>query len=169
LRPGRARVHESGFALSSRDRFVFTLRALKALDAEGGFDVLWNDDSERQEVPELSRYFVFRNARLVVVNYGVKGGADAAICFGLRRLLDLGYDYLGLLENDIVLQEGWFERLISLFDLTAADGVMAGAFDVRQVLRTDYVNARLNESGLAHPRIAASAGLSESSRVSLCP
>jgi hypothetical protein len=54
-----------GFALSSRDRFVFTLRALKALDAEGGFDVVRNDGSERQEFPELSRYFVFRNARLV--------------------------------------------------------------------------------------------------------
>jgi hypothetical protein len=76
--------HRVGFALSSKDRFVFTLRTLKALDAEGGFDVVWNDGSDRCEVPELSRYFPFQNARLVEVNHGVKGGPDAAICFGLQ-------------------------------------------------------------------------------------
>jgi hypothetical protein len=266
-----------GFAFSSRDRFVFTLRTLKTIDSEGGFDVVWNDGSERREVPELSRYFVFRNARLAEVNYGVKGGADAAICFGLRRLLDLGYDYIGLIENDLLLRPGWFPTLLSLFESAAVDGLTVGAasvlgyqsrvleyrrdysidwargaamvlftrpaaqllldnyaslkmssqqirgfyaeqfgvalhvpewavgsrwmdgpmsvdwgyaaflyrhgyacvgsipsltrdleFDVRQVLRTDYVGAGLNESGLAHPRIEASTGISGGSQVPLC-
>jgi hypothetical protein len=267
-----------GFAFSSRDRFVFTLRTLKTIDSEGGFDVVWNDGSERREVPELSRYFVFRNARLAEVNYGVKGGADAAICFGLRRLLDLGYDYIGLIENDILMGPNWFPTLLSLFELAAVDGLTVGAasvlgyqsrvleyrrdysidwargaamvlftrpaaqlvldnyaslkmssqqlrgfyaeqfgvalhapewavgsrwmdgpmsvdwgyaaflyrhgyacvgsipsltrdleFDVRQVLRTEYVGAGLNESGLAHPRIEASAGVSGGSQVPPCP
>jgi hypothetical protein len=267
-----------GFALSSRDRFVFTLRTIKALDAESTFDLVWNDGSDRPEVPELSRYYVFKSARLVETNYGVKGGADAAICFGLRRLLDLGYDFIGLIENDILLQPGWLERLLSLFDLAAADGVIVGAvsvlgyqsrvleyrrdysidwargaamvlftrpaaqllldnysslrmtsqqirgfyaerfgaalhvpewavgsrwidgpmtvdwayapflyshgyacvgsipslacdleFDVRHVLRTQYVGEGLNDSGLAHPRIATAAGVSEDSRIQLCP
>jgi hypothetical protein len=267
-----------GFSLSTRDRFVFTLRTLKTIDTEGGFDVVWNDGSERREVPELSRYFIFKNARLAEVNYGVKGGADAAICFGLRRMLDLGYDYIGLIENDIILQPGWFQTLLSLFDLAAAEGLAVGAasvlgyqsrvleyrrdysidwargaamvlftrpaaqllldnysslkltsqqvrgfyaerfgvalhvpewmvgsrwmdgpmsvdwgfaaflyshgyacvgsissltydleFDVQQVMRTDYVDAALNESGLAHPRMGASVGVSEGSRVTLCP
>jgi hypothetical protein len=267
-----------GFAFSSRDRFVFTLRTLKTIDSEGGFDVVWNDGSERREVPELSRYFVFRNARVAEVNYGVKGGADAAICFGLRRLLDLGYDYIGLIENDILLGPGWFPTLLSLFESAAGDGLTVGAasvlgyqsrvleyrrnysidwargaamvlftrpaaqllldnyaslkmssqqlrgfyaeqfgvalhvpgwvvgsrwmdgpmsvdwgyaaflyrhgyacvgsipslthdleFDVRQVLRTDYVGTGLNESGLAHPRIEASTGISGGSQVTLCP
>jgi len=267
-----------GFAFSSRDRFVFTLRTLKTIDSEGGFDLVWNDGSERREVPELSRYFVFRNARLAEVNYCVRGGADAAICFGLRRLLELGYDYIGLIENDIILRPGWFQTLLSLFDLAAVDGLTVGAasvlgyqsrvleyrrdysvdwargaamvlftrtaaqlllenypslkmtsqqirgfyaerfgvalhvpewavgsrwmdgpmsvdwgyaaflyshgyacvgsipsfvhdleFDVRQVLRTSYVGAGLNESGLAHPRIEASAEVSRGSQVTLCP
>jgi hypothetical protein len=119
-----------GFAFSSRDRFVFTLRTLKTIDSEGGFDVVWNDGSEGREVPELSRYFVFRNARLAEVNYGVKGGADAAICFGLRRLLDLGYDYIGLIENDILLGPGWFPTLLSLFESAAVDGLTVGAASV---------------------------------------
>ena len=53
-----------GFALSTRDRFVFTMRTIRSLDAESGFDLVWNDGSERNEVPELSRYFALRNARL---------------------------------------------------------------------------------------------------------
>jgi hypothetical protein len=116
-----------GFALSTRDRFVYTLRTMKALDAEGGFDLIWNDGSERNEVPELSRYFAFRNARLVEVNYGVKGGADAAICFGLRRLLELGYDFVGLIENDVLLSPGWLAAIREAFESATAAGVTVGA------------------------------------------
>jgi hypothetical protein len=116
-----------GFALSTRDRFVFTIRTIKSLDAEGGFDLIWNDGSEHNEVPELSRYFAFRNARLVEVNYKVHGGADAAIQFGLQRLLELGYDFIGLIENDIVLDAGWFAGSRIAFDAALADGIIAGA------------------------------------------
>jgi hypothetical protein len=117
-----------GFALSTRDRFVFTMQTIKSLDAEGGFDLIWNDGSERNEVPELSRYCAFRNARLVEVNYGVKGGADAAICYGLRRLLELGYDFVGLVENDVLLAPGWLAAMRDAFEAAANEGVVAGAF-----------------------------------------
>lgn len=116
-----------GFALSTRDRFVYTMRTINSLDAEGGFDLIWNDGSERNEVPELSRYFVFRNARLVEVNYGVKGGADAAIRYGLRRLLELGYDFVGLIENDVLLLPGWLSTMRAAFEVANQDGVNVGA------------------------------------------
>ena len=116
-----------GFALSTRDRFAFTMRTIKSLEAEGGFDLVWNDGSEQNEVPELSRYFAFRNARLVEVNYKVHGGADAAIQIGLRRLLELGYDFVGLVENDVLLERGWFAAMRTAFDVAAADGVVVGA------------------------------------------
>jgi len=116
-----------GFALSTRDRLVYTMRTIKALDADGAFDLIWNDGSERYEVPELSRYFAFRNAQLVEVNYGVKGGADAAIQFGLRRLLDLGYDFVGLIENDVLLSPGWLAAMRNVFETAAAEGVRVGA------------------------------------------
>jgi hypothetical protein len=116
-----------GFALSTRDRFVYTMRTIKSLDAEGGFDLIWNDGSERNEVPELSRYFAFRNARMVEANYSVKGGADAAIRFGLRRLLELGYDFVGLVENDLQLAPGWLGATRGAFDAAADDGIAVGA------------------------------------------
>jgi hypothetical protein len=116
-----------GFALSTRDRFVYTMRTVKSLDAEGGFDLIWNDGSERNEVPELSRYFAFRNARLVEVNYSVKGGADSAIRFGLRRLLDLGFDFIGLVENDLLLSPGWLGAMRAAFVAAAEEGITVGA------------------------------------------
>ena len=116
-----------GFALSTRDRFVYTMRTVKSLDAEGGFDLIWNDGSERNEVPELSRYFAFRHARLVEVNYKVKGGPDAAICCGLRRLLELGYDFVGLVENDLLLAPGWLAAMREAFDSATDEGVCVGA------------------------------------------
>jgi hypothetical protein len=116
-----------GFALSTRDRFVYTMRTIKSLDAEGGFDLIWNDGSERNEVPELSRYFAFRNVRLAGVNYKVKGGADAAICYGLHRLLELGYDFVGLVENDLLLSPGWFAAIKEAFETATNEGVTVGA------------------------------------------
>jgi hypothetical protein len=131
IAPRGPRVGERiGFALSSKDRFAFTLKTIKALDAEGGFDLIWNDGSDRDEVRELAKNFVFRNARLAEVNLGVKGGPDKAICFSLKRLLDLGYDYIGLIENDVILRPGWLKELTSLFHLAAEDGLAVGAASV---------------------------------------
>jgi hypothetical protein len=120
-----------GFALSSKDRVAFTQQTLKALDADGGFDLIWNDGSEEAEARALPRTFRFRNARLMELNYDVRGGPDQCIRFGLERLLQLGYDYVGLIENDIVMHPGWFRRLMNLFALAAADGIVCGAATVR--------------------------------------
>lgn len=120
-----------GFALSSRNRPGLTRQTLEAMDADGGFDIIWNDGSAEAEALALPKNFRFRNARLVEVNYGVGGGPDAAICFGLKRLLERGYDYVGLMENDIALQPGWFGRLMNLFELAGDDGIVCGAATVR--------------------------------------
>jgi len=120
-----------GFAFATMDRYLFTLQTLESLDAEGGFDLVWNDGSREQGVPSLSKNYRFRNARLVEVNYRVGGGPDAAICYGLKRLLALGYDYVGLIENDILFRPGWFTRLVELFSLGASEGLVCGSATVR--------------------------------------
>jgi predicted Zn-dependent protease len=50
--------------------------------------------------------------------------------------------------------------------LADSGGSGSGTADV---LRTNYVGPELNDSGLAHPQIVASAGASEDSRIALCP
>ncbi len=120
-----------GFALSSKDRVAFTRQTLKAMDRESGFDIVWNDGSEEAEARALPKNFHFQNARLVEVNYDVRGGPDPCIRFGLERLLHLGYDYVGLMENDILVHPGWFRHLMNLFALAAHDGIVCGAATVR--------------------------------------
>jgi hypothetical protein len=120
-----------GFALSSKDRVSFTRQTIEAMDTDGGYDIVWNDGSDEAEAQALPKSFHFQNARLAEVNHDVRGGPDRCICFGLERLLHLGYDYVGLIENDIVMQPGWFRRLMNLFVLAATDGIVCGAATVR--------------------------------------
>lgn len=120
-----------GFAFSTKDRVSFTLRSLASIDSETGFDIIWIDGSDTEEGKELPNKHRFRNARLSEVHLDVRGGADAAICYGLRRLLDLGYDYCGLIENDVVFKPGWFGRLLELFHLAGEEGLVVGAATVR--------------------------------------
>jgi hypothetical protein len=120
-----------GFSLSTRDRYLFTLQTLQTLDTESGFDLIWNDGSRENGVPALARNYKFQNANLVEVNYGVTGGAEAAVCFGLSRLLELGYDYVGLIENDLLFRPGWFRALKNIFSLGAADGIACGSATAR--------------------------------------
>jgi hypothetical protein len=120
-----------GFSFSTRDRYLFTLQSLQSLDSEGGFDLIWNDGSTAPGVPALARNYKFQNVKLVEVNYGVTGGAERAVCFGLSCLLDLGYDFVGLIENDILFRPGWFSALMKLFSLGAADGIVCGSATAR--------------------------------------
>lgn len=120
-----------GFAFSSKDRYFFTLQTLNSLDTEGGFDLIWNDGSTEAAVPALAANYKFRHARLIEFNRGVTGGAERAVCFGLARLLALGYDYVGLIENDILFQPGWFAHLLDVFSLGAAEGIACGSATAR--------------------------------------
>jgi hypothetical protein len=120
-----------GFSFSTRDRYLFTLQTVETLDSEGGFDLIWNDGSTEPGVPALARNYKFKNARLLEVNFGVTGGAERAVCFGLSRLLELGYDYVGLIENDLLFRPGWFSALMKLFSLGAADGIACGSATAR--------------------------------------
>jgi hypothetical protein len=120
-----------GFSFSTKDRYLFTLQTLQNLDTESGFDLIWNDGSKEEGVPALAKNYKFQNANLVEVNYGVTGGAEAAVCSGLSRLLKLGYDYVGLIENDILFRPGWFSALKKLFSLGADEGIVCGSVTAR--------------------------------------
>ncbi len=131
-----------GFAFSSKDRTYFTRRSLRSIDQEAGYDLLWVDGSDTQEGKELPFDIELKNARLVEVNQNVKGGPDAAIKFGLHRLLDLGYDYCGLIENDVEFKPGWFRHLLQLFELGDRDKLNIGAASVRSIGSRVLVNQR---------------------------
>jgi len=130
-RPGTA--SKVGFAFSTKDRVDFTRRSLAGIDACGGFDLVWVDGSDTPEGKALPESAKPRNCRIVEVHHNVKGGPDAAICFGLRRLLQRGYDYCGLIENDIEFKPAWVTKLLELFELGKQDGLEVGAVTARSI------------------------------------
>ena len=122
-----------GFVFSTKDRPEFSRRSLASIDSCGGFDLIWVDGSDTPEGKALPSSVKLHNCRLVEVHSNVKGGPDNAIRFGLKRLLSLGYEYCGLIENDIVLEPGWFQRLMELFSMASDDGFVVGAATVRNL------------------------------------
>src|SRR5258705_3755812 len=61
----------------------------------------------------------------------VLGGADAAIVWKLTELLKMDADYLGLMENDVLLDEDWYRPTMELFDKGKRDGLEVGAVSPR--------------------------------------
>ena len=120
-----------GFVFSSKERADFSRRSLHSIDSDSGFDLIWVDGSTSDEARRLPESIKLRNTRLIEVHLDVTGGPDAAIKLGLRRLLRLGYDYCGLIENDIEFVPGWFSRMMELFRLGESNGLQVGAATTR--------------------------------------
>lgn len=122
---------KTAFVFSTKERPEFTKQTLVSLDQDEGYDILWLDGSENNEARKLPKIYPFKNAKLREYYLDIKGGPDKTIQFGLKRLLELRYDYCGLIENDILFKKGWFAKLMQLFRLSARDGIAAGAATVR--------------------------------------
>jgi hypothetical protein len=125
------RRSDVGFVFSTKDRVHLSLRALSALDRCGGFDVIWVDGSVTPEGRSLPKAIRLKNANLVEIHEGITGGPDAAIQFGLMRLLELGYAHCGLIESDVLLHSGWFAILMDLFEKGRREGLAVGAVTVK--------------------------------------
>jgi hypothetical protein len=148
-----------GFVFTTKDRPEFTRRCLASVDKCGGFDLFWVDGSTTPEAKALPQTMRPHNFRIAEVYQDFRPrstgrhaiqvvgcvGSFTAIRFGLRRLLDLGYDYCGIIENDTTFEPDWFPRLMSLFEFGKRDGFAVGAVTARtiatlvMVTRPDYV------------------------------
>ncbi|MBV8166584.1 MAG: hypothetical protein JO021_07310 [Alphaproteobacteria bacterium] len=119
--------HKVCLSLSTKDRVSQTLEAIGALAFEGAFDLLWLDGSATDEGRQLPDTLAPSLQCLREIHREVIGGPDFAIFTALARMLALGYPMCGLLESDVKLAPGWFDRLMGLFDAGAADGLTVGA------------------------------------------
>lgn len=128
-----ANAAKVGFVFSTKDRVNLSIDSLHSIDTEGGFDLIWVDGSDTAQGKFLPDTFKFYNCKLSEVHRNIKGGPDKAIRFGLKRLMDLGYDYCGLIENDIVFKHGWYSQLMRVFELGKKDGLQVGAVTARTV------------------------------------
>ncbi len=120
------------FSFQSKDRYEFTRESMLSVLADDGFDLLWTDGSVDSEVPALAARLQNSHPRIFSVELNIRGGADAAVRFALEQLLQWPkYDWIGLIENDVVLHPGWFDKLMHTISLAESDGVKVGAASIR--------------------------------------
>jgi hypothetical protein len=119
--------HGVCFSLSTKDRSAHTLEAVSGIGFVGGFDLLWFDGSRTDDGRRLPHVLARDLGCLREIHGDVVGGPDFAIFPALARMVALGYEYCGLIENDVKLAPGWFEAMRALFDQGRADGIEVGA------------------------------------------
>ena len=114
-------------AFSTKDRVELSEQSVASLVAQK-CDLFWIDGSVTPR--GISLPTEYPAAR---VHTNVKGGADTAIVYGLSTLLaaDEDYDYVGLVENDVLLDDNWFEPTMALFEQGKKDGLHVGAVSAR--------------------------------------
>ena len=122
-------------AYSTKDQVELTDQTLPRLmksvnTVEHGGPTLWWCDGSRTD---KGRKIYRDHAAYFLGMDTVFGGADAAIAWKLSKLLAAGanYTHIGLLENDVLLDEDWFEPTMALFGKGKADGLAVGAVSPR--------------------------------------
>lgn len=130
-------MNRTALAFSTKDRVELTKRTVEPLLQPDKFDLFWMDGSDTKEGERLPRDYLFAgglgpDGRGEIRN-NVRGGADAAIVYGLTTLLDhpANYEFVGLVENDVLLDPDWFVPTLALFERGRAEGLEVGAVSAR--------------------------------------
>jgi hypothetical protein len=116
-------------AYSTKDQVELTKQTFPVL-RDGQHALYWCDGSKTDE----GRAFFFKNSAYTTHPPShVTGGADAAIAWKLSTLLAApqGFTHIGLLENDVLLDNDWFEPTMALFEQGRQDGLHVGAVSAR--------------------------------------
>ncbi len=122
-------MNKVAIAFLTKDRVELSKRTILPLLQPDKFDLFIIDGS----ATSVGRSFAETSGAdgAATVHANVKGGADAAVCYALTEMLKHNYTHVGLVENDVLLQQGFFDPLMALFDRGRADGLEVGAVSAR--------------------------------------
>ncbi len=67
------------------------------------------------------------------IHYGVDGGPDSAILYALMTLRQADYEWIILIENDVLVDDGWLEALVSAAEAAGRDGFRVGGASCRVI------------------------------------
>jgi len=115
---------------STKDQVEITEQTLPRILLPG-VDVYWGDGSTTGAGRQFLSNYLDIDGLLRFQN--IRGGADAAIAWKLSKLLNASqnYTHIGLLENDVLLDEDWFEPTMQLFEKGKQDGLEVGSVSAR--------------------------------------
>jgi hypothetical protein len=134
-------MNRVAIAFNSCDRTELTKRSIEPLLQPGKFDLHWCDGSKTDQgivLPTLYR----TQGDAIHHHSNVRGGSGPAIVYALTTLLVAPcyegttlnpgwYDYIGLVENDVLLEPNWFDDMMALFDQGKQAGFNVGAVSAR--------------------------------------
>ena len=138
-------------AYSTKDRVDLSRITVERLLGDPRIDLFWLDGSATPEGRALPEELMPGRPAATALHRGVVGGPDSAILYALMTLRDAGYRWIILVENDVCLQEGWFEALFAAAQAAERDGFEVGAVSCRvirdRVLSFNGDYALLHNSG----------------------
>ena len=119
---------------SSKNRLELTKQTIKPLLPQRGWDLWWYDASMEPEAAEFFTDTVGPSAKQHLI-----GGSCRYIVCALTQMLEATdpvddiprFDYVGLCENDVLLDDDWFVPTMGLFELGKAEGLQVGAVSAR--------------------------------------
>lgn len=125
-----------GIAFSTKDRVELTRQSVVPLLQPDLFDLHWVDGS----TTAAGEAEPWLHSEVYKVHPNIRGGADAAIVYGLSCLLDSdqNYDVVGLVENDVLLDLDWFDKVMPLFEAHNCVGaVSARCYEDRRLFQSE--------------------------------
>jgi len=127
-REKRARI---AVAYSTKDRTDLTRRTVAPLLDDTGLDLFWFDGSATEAGQNLPPELCVGHVGPCELHLQVTGGPDAAIIFALNTLRGRGYDFVILVENDVLLAPGWLAAMLAAVQSAGQAGFQVGAATVR--------------------------------------
>ena len=118
----------------TKDRVELSRQTILPLLQPDCFDLFWFDGSATEEGRTLPVEISLSQPprHKIKIHHDVRGGPDAAVAYALTCMLKgTDYDYVGLVENDVLLHPDWFGPTMALFDRGTADGLIPGAVSAR--------------------------------------
>lgn len=119
-------MNKVALAFLTKDRVELSRQSVEPLLQPTKFDLFWVDGSASEKGRELPLNYLCAK-----IHAGVRGGAGAGIVYALTTMLEKGYEYLGLCENDVLCDPDWFDRTFALFQRGLEDGLNVGAVTAR--------------------------------------
>ena len=124
-RSPRARV---AVAYSTKDRVELTRITVGPFLDDQTVDLFWFDGSATEAGQALPLALLSGRSSICELHRGVIGGPDSAIMYALSALQARGYELVVLIENDVLVSDGWYAALRASIDAAEADGFkVAGA------------------------------------------
>lgn len=117
-------------SFSTKDKVELSSRTILPILQPDQFDLQWVDGSNTIEGQERPEQY---NHNMNVCS-GIKGGADLMLVYSLTKMLKGKYDFIGLVESDVLLDPDWFGATMDLFEKGRQAGLEVGAVSPRSYI-----------------------------------